>query len=114
MSNHQEQPPDSNDLASIIQPLFTTFSVPQIESLLYAYVPNTLPQKYKTGIYAVDTFVVTASCTLLLVFLKLVIKALNQIINFKKISKKVEILEQISVVIEPTDYDDYHSSKKKF
>jgi uncharacterized membrane protein len=109
--SHKSEQPDPNDIAYILSPLFTTFSFPQIESLLYAYVPNSLPQKYKTGIYAVDTFAVTASCTILLVVVKLVIKLLSQVMNFKKLSKKVEISEHISVVIEPTHYDDYHSSK---
>lgn len=103
--------PDPNDLSTILQPILSLFSLPQIESLLYIYLPTRI-EKYvhKTGLYAVDTFVVTASVTLVLVLVKLIMKVLNAFTNSKKNVKKADSFE-ISVIIEPAHVDDYHSSK---
>ncbi|CAO3593044.1 unnamed protein product [Absidia cylindrospora] len=49
------------DVSSILAPLFNIFSLHQIETLLYAYLPNRLDCCFeKTGIYSVDTFIVNA------------------------------------------------------
>jgi hypothetical protein len=103
--------PDPNDLSTVLSPLFSLFSLPQIESLLYIYLPTRI-EKYvhKTGLYAVDTFVVTASVTLVLVLVKLIMKVLNAFTRTKRNVRKVDSLE-ISVIVEPTHADDYHSSK---
>lgn len=99
-------------LSSILAPVFSIFSYSQIESLLYAFLPIRL-ERHKTGIYAIDTFVVTASVTLLLVIIKLVSKSIDTLVHGQH---KVNTRNEISVIIEPTHYDDYHSSmciKKK-
>lgn len=105
------QTPDPNDLSTILSPLFSLFSLPQIESLLYVYLPTRI-EKYvhKTGLYAVDTFVVTASVTLVLVFVKLIMKGLQTLRHPKKKSQKKSDALEISVIIEPTHVDDYHST----
>lgn len=106
------QTPDPNDLSTILSPLFSLFSLPQVESLLYVYLPTRI-EKYvhKTGLYAVDTFVVTASVTLVLVLVKLFMKALQSLRHSKKKTPKSSDSLEISVIIEPTHVDDYHSSK---
>lgn len=90
---------------TVIAPLYNIFSSSQIESLLYAFLPIRL-ESYKTGIYAIDTFVVTASVTLILVFLKLIVKSVDMLRP-----RHVNRSNEISVLVEPTHHDDYHSSK---
>jgi hypothetical protein len=105
------QGPDVNELSSILAPLFSTFSFPQLETVLYAYLPTRLESYiHKTGIYAVDHFIVTATVTIVLVITKLIVKAVQPFLQPNTRKKHVK-KQDISVLIEPVHQDDYHSSK---
>lgn len=91
--------------AETVAPIVSLFSASQIESLLYAFLPLRL-EAYKTGIYAIDTFMVTASVTVLIVLFKWIILIMSSM------RQKNELMspKEISVLVDPMHQDDYHSS----
>lgn len=106
--------PNGDDLSAILAPIFSCFSFPQLESVLYAYLPSRLEQHiHKTGIYAVDTFVVTATVTLLLVAAKLLLRFGTIFLNQWVRKSAAQHRSEIAVVIEPTQGQDEFSTSKR-
>ncbi|KAL0087898.1 P-loop containing nucleoside triphosphate hydrolase protein [Phycomyces blakesleeanus] len=107
--------PDNNELSTILAPFFQTFTFSQLEAILYAYLPTQLEfYIQKTGIYAVDTFLVTAIVTLVLIGAKLFIHLIGVISNLLLLhtqSYRRSRNGEITVTVEPTAYDAYHTSK---
>ncbi|KAG0193766.1 hypothetical protein DFQ28_003437 [Apophysomyces sp. BC1034] len=95
---------------SDLKPLYETFSYTRLETVLYAYLPSKLEHHFqKTGIYAVDTFVISAIATLLIVAIKLLIQQVQGLALRDKQPKNEK--GKITVLIEPTTQDDYRTSK---
>ncbi|KAI8380999.1 P-loop containing nucleoside triphosphate hydrolase protein [Radiomyces spectabilis] len=108
-------PPLNNDINAILAPILSQFSFPQLESVLYAYLPTRIDRLvHKTGIYAVDTFVVTASVTLVLVAAKLLFHFFTRTLKGDKRTDRPLNDGEITVVIEPTTQDDYRSTSNIF
>jgi hypothetical protein len=97
------------DLTTILSPLAHLVSFQQLETLLYAYLPTRL-ERYleKTGIYSVDTFLINAVVTLLLVVVRVVVLACHRLMNRVSTHDKHP---GISIVVDPLVQDDYRSSK---
>lgn len=111
ISHHNRDDVWSDALAPIIR----TFSFSQLETVLYAFLPTRIEQHVpKTGIYAVDTFVITASVTLILTVAKLTLLLLTTILTRLKHKRDMELANQgyLTIVVEPAvAQDDYHISK---
>ncbi|KAI9030756.1 P-loop containing nucleoside triphosphate hydrolase protein [Phycomyces nitens] len=106
--------PQNNELSAILAPFFQTFTYSQLEAILYAYLPTQLESFIKkTNIYAVDTFIVTAIVTLVLIGAKLFIHLIEVISNYLQSNQRSRHGE-ITVTVEPTAYDAYHTSKSWF
>lgn len=108
--------PNSDDIWSdALAPIIRTFSFSQLETVLYAFLPTRIEQHVpKTGIYAVDTFVITASVTLILTVAKLTLLLLTTILTRLKHKRDMELANQgyLTIVVEPSvAQDDYHISK---
>ncbi|KAI7879995.1 P-loop containing nucleoside triphosphate hydrolase protein [Lichtheimia hyalospora FSU 10163] len=104
---------NSDDVWSdALAPIIRTFSFSQLEAVLYAFLPTRIEQHVpKTGIYAVDTFVITASVTLILTVAKLTLLLLTTIMTRLKHKRDAELAYQgdLSIVVEPVvAQDDYH------
>ncbi|CDH53032.1 mitochondrial chaperone bcs1-b [Lichtheimia corymbifera JMRC:FSU:9682] len=108
ISHHNSDDVWSDALAPIIR----TFSFSQLETVLYAFLPTRIEQHVpKTGIYAVDTFVITASVTLILTVAKLTLLLLTTILTRLKHKRDMELANQgyLTIVVEPAvAQDDYH------
>lgn len=105
-----------NDVWSeALAPIIRTFSFSQLETVLYAFLPTRIEQHVpKTGIYAVDTFVITASVTLILTVAKLTLLLLTTIMTRLKQKRNAELANQgyLTITVEPVvAQDDYHISK---
>lgn len=97
------------DFTTILSPLAHLVSFQQLETLLYAYLPTRL-ERYleKTGIYSVDTFLINAVVTLLLVVVRVVVLGCHRLMNRVSTHDK---RPGISIVVDPLVQDDYRSSK---
>lgn len=106
---------DEEVLSAALAPLFSTFSFHQLEAVLYAYLPTRLQEHVpKTGIYAVDTFVITATVTIVLVAAKVVLALLSMAINRLKRRQDSEVAAKgdIAVAIDASSTEDeFHSSE---
>ncbi|KAG2218637.1 hypothetical protein INT45_000810 [Circinella minor] len=119
MTTEQQQLNNNdNGLDAALAPLFSIFSLPQLESVLYAFLPSRIEQHIpKTNIYTVDTFIVTATVTFILVVAKLTLLLGNTLLKHsqKKHDKDLKSKGEIAILIEPTaSQDDYHTSKLLF
>ncbi|KAI9247202.1 hypothetical protein BDA99DRAFT_258796 [Phascolomyces articulosus] len=109
---------EENGLQIALAPLFTIFSLPQLESILYAFLPSRIEQHIpKSNIYAVDTFVVTASVTFILVVARLTLLLGNTLLKRSQRRRDSDLASKgdIAIVIEPTaSQDDYHTTPNVF
>ncbi|KAI8986429.1 P-loop containing nucleoside triphosphate hydrolase protein [Pilobolus umbonatus] len=88
----QNHSADSNDLLIALNPLLSMFSFTHLESILYAYLPTCINRYIQqTGIYAVDTFIITVT------------------LIHSNLSTVKGSTNEISVIIDPCHQDDYHS-----
>ncbi|KAI9484672.1 P-loop containing nucleoside triphosphate hydrolase protein [Zychaea mexicana] len=118
LQQQQQQQNSDDGINAALAPLFSTFSLPQLESVLYAFLPSRIERHVpKTGIYAVDTFVVTATVTFILVAAKIALLLANTVLkkSQRRHDSELETKGDIAIVIEPmTSQDEYHTSKLLF
>ncbi|KAF7732305.1 hypothetical protein EC973_005201 [Apophysomyces ossiformis] len=93
--------------------LYDIFSYSRLETVLFAYLPTKLERHVeKTGIYTVDTFVISAIATLIIVAIKI---SVQKIYHWVCSLKQPEIRQDtITILVEPTVQDDYRTSKSWF
>lgn len=105
----------SEKLSAALAPLQHVFSFPQFEALLYAYLPSKIDQRFpKTGIYAVDTFVCTATVTAVLTAVKvaIILAAVLYARARSRVHPELPSNDTIAILVEPiANSDDYHHSK---
>ncbi|KAI8138927.1 P-loop containing nucleoside triphosphate hydrolase protein [Fennellomyces sp. T-0311] len=116
MAANEQQNDDA--LSAALAPLFSTFSLPQLESVLYAFLPSRIERHVpKTGLYTVDTFVVTATVTFILVAAKLALLFATAVLKRTRRRHDLDLAAKgdIAIVVEPTaSQDDYHTTPNIF
>lgn len=105
-------------LSAALAPLQHIFSFPQFEALLYAYLPSKIDKHFlKTGIYSVDTFVCTATVTVVLTAVKVavVLAALLYAHARSRVHPQPRVDDIVSILVEPiANNDDYRHGKSLY